>query len=64
MRCVGMASKMPAVVMRRKFDRVYVCRKCKAKIRTDVQKVLTGKARCKKCHSRYLRPKKKEMRRK
>ncbi len=59
-----MASKIPAVVLKRRFERVYICRKCKAKVRADVQKVLAGKVRCPKCHSRYLRPKKKEMKRK
>ncbi len=58
-----MAMKMPEVVLERRFNRVYICRKCKSKVRANPQKVLAGKVRCPKCHSRYLRPKKKELKR-
>ncbi len=58
-----MAMKLPEVVLKRKFERVYICRKCKAKVRASVQKVLAGKVRCPKCHSPYLRPKKKDLKR-
>lgn len=42
----------------RLFDRVFVCMKCHAKLRTDADKVKTGKAKCRKCGYSGLRPKK------
>ncbi|MCD6403867.1 50S ribosomal protein L40e [Nanoarchaeota archaeon] len=39
------------------FKNVFVCRKCKTKIRADPQKVRLGKVKCRKCGSRSLRPK-------
>ncbi len=47
----------------RVFTRVFVCRKCKHKIRANPQKVMQGKVKCRHCGSRSLRPKKKEIRR-
>ena len=44
---------------RRLFTNVYICRKCKAKNRFQPMTVLSGKARCRKCGSPHLRPKKK-----
>jgi len=44
----------------RLYKRVYVCRKCKSKIRADPLKVMLGKVRCRKCGSTALRPKRKE----
>ena len=44
----------------RKFKNVFVCRKCKSKIRADYLKVREGKVKCRKCGSRALRPKRKE----
>jgi ribosomal protein L40E len=41
----------------RLFQRVFVCRVCKSKIRADVAKVRAGKVKCRKCGSRALRPK-------
>ncbi len=49
--------------LNRMFDRVYVCRKCKHKIRADPQKIMQGKVKCRYCGSRDFRPKKKEVRR-
>ncbi len=40
----------------RLFGRVYVCRKCKRKKRCDPSKVRLGKAMCRKCGSKALRP--------
>jgi len=46
--------------MHRIYYRVFVCRKCKSKIRADYTKVREGKVKCRKCGSRALRPKRKE----
>ncbi len=43
----------------RLFKDVFVCKKCKSKIRTSVLKVLLKKASCRKCKSKALRPIKK-----
>ena len=40
----------------RMFKDVYVCRKCEHKTKVAIGKVLAGKARCRFCSSRYLRP--------
>jgi len=34
---------------------MFVCRKCKSKIRTNNMKVLQGKVSCRKCSSKALR---------
>jgi len=44
----------------RLFKNVFVCRKCKSKLRTDPAKVRKGKSRCRKCSSHALRPIKKK----
>jgi len=46
--------------MDRLYNRVYVCRKCKHKIRADYAKVRAGKVKCRHCGSKALRPKRKE----
>ena len=46
--------------MQRIYHRVFVCRKCKSKIRADYIKVREGKVKCRKCGSKDLRPKRKE----
>ena len=48
---------------KRLFDNIFICGKCKAKIRADGFKVRAGKIKCRKCGSRALRPKSKESRR-
>ncbi len=48
---------------KRLFDNVFVCGKCKAKMKADGFKVRAGKIKCRKCGSRALRPKSKESRR-
>lgn len=44
---------------KRMFTNMFVCRKCKSKIRTSNMKVINGKVSCRKCNSKALRPKKK-----
>ncbi|MCD6495986.1 MAG: 50S ribosomal protein L40e [Candidatus Aenigmarchaeota archaeon] len=44
----------------RLFDRVFICMKCGAKIRTDNLKVRDGKVKCRKCKSKQLRKKHKD----
>ena len=46
--------------MQRIYQRVFVCRKCKSKIKADYTKVREGKVKCRKCGSKDLRPKRKE----
>ena len=57
-----MVKKIFPEAVKRLFHRVFVCRKCKSKIRADYIKVREGKVKCRKCGSRYLRPKRKEKR--
>lgn len=45
--------------MNRLFKNVFVCRKCKSRARTSPLTVLQGKALCKKCGGKALRPIKK-----
>ncbi|MBI1969068.1 50S ribosomal protein L40e [Candidatus Woesearchaeota archaeon] len=40
----------------RLFKNIYVCRKCKSKIRASPMKVLAGKVKCRKCKGKFLRP--------
>ena len=37
--------------MGRMFGRVFVCRNCKTKIKTDKIRIMKGEIRCKKCGS-------------
>jgi len=39
----------------RKTQNIFVCKKCKSKIRTTNMKVMDGKASCRKCKSKALR---------
>ena len=39
---------------------IFVCRKCKSKIRAPNIKVINGKVKCRKCDSYVLRPKRKK----
>lgn len=43
----------------RMFKRVFVCRNCKTKMKTDKLRIMKGEVRCKKCGSHNLRPIKK-----
>ena len=40
----------------RLFKNMYVCRHCEKKTRTSVSKVLAGKAVCRTCSGKALRP--------
>ncbi|MDD5331448.1 MAG: hypothetical protein PHE43_01320 [Candidatus Nanoarchaeia archaeon] len=40
----------------RNMKNIFVCRKCKSKIRTTMPKVLQKKAVCRKCKKAALRP--------
>jgi len=52
-------AKIPEA-QRRLFKNVYVCKKCKTKIRADPQKILKGKIKCRKCKRSAFRPLKKK----
>ena len=55
-----MVKKIFPEAMNRIYNRVFVCRKCKSKIRTDYSRVRDKKVKCRKCGSKDLRPKRKE----
>jgi formylmethanofuran dehydrogenase subunit E len=40
----------------RLYKNVFVCKKCEKKFRTSMGKVLTGKATCRDCKSKKVRP--------
>ena len=40
----------------RLFHNVFVCRRCKSKLRAPNMKIIQGKVTCRKCSSRALRP--------
>jgi len=40
----------------RLFKNMYVCKKCEKKFRTTVNKVLAGKASCRNCSRKGVRP--------
>jgi len=44
--------------MARIYQRMYVCRVCKAKMRAEGAKIKSGAVKCRNCGSRALRPKK------
>ena len=44
----------------RMFKNIFICRKCKAKIRAPSMKVRLGKVSCRKCNSKALRTIKKK----
>jgi ribosomal protein L40E len=52
-------AKIPEA-QKRLFKNVFVCKKCKSKIRTEPLKVLEGKVKCRKCSARSFRPLKKK----
>jgi len=58
---VFMVRKTFPEAVARIFNRMYVCRHCKSKIRADPAKVRAGKVKCRNCGSRVLRPKKKPL---
>jgi len=40
----------------RRMHNIFVCKKCKTKIRAPTMKVIQGKIKCRKCNSKELRP--------
>jgi len=40
----------------RLFKNMFVCKKCKTKVRADPQKILKGKVKCRKCKRTAFRP--------
>ncbi len=56
-----MASLLFPELKARKFDRIFICRVCKTRMRADPEKVRRNLIRCRKCGSKYLRPKKSEI---
>ncbi|MBW2965760.1 50S ribosomal protein L40e [Candidatus Woesearchaeota archaeon] len=38
------------------FRNIFICKKCKSRIRASSMKVTQGKIKCRKCGSRALRP--------
>ena len=40
----------------RLFKNVFVCKKCKSKIRAEPKKILEGKVKCRKCKGKAFRP--------
>jgi len=54
-----MATKIPEA-MNRMFKNLFVCKNCQSKQRVDPQKVLKGKATCRKCKKSAFRVAKKK----
>jgi hypothetical protein len=50
-----MATKIPAA-QNRLYKNAFVCKVCKHKMKLEAQKILTGKARCRKCGGADFRP--------
>ncbi|MFH1521447.1 MAG: hypothetical protein ABIF18_00655 [archaeon] len=50
-----MATKIPAA-QNRLYKNAFVCKVCKHKMKLEPQKILTGKARCRKCGGKDFRP--------
>jgi len=44
----------------RLFKNVFICKKCGGKMRTEPQKILKGKVKCRKCGRKAFRPLKKK----
>ncbi len=56
-----MVKKTFPEAMARIYQRMYVCRVCKTKIRADGAKIKAGVVKCRGCGSRALRPKKRPL---
>jgi DNA-directed RNA polymerase subunit RPC12/RpoP len=54
---VFMVKKVFPETLARLYNRVYVCRVCKTKMKAEPSAVRLGKIKCKKCSSKALRPK-------
>ncbi|MEA3414197.1 MAG: hypothetical protein U9Q99_01585 [Nanoarchaeota archaeon] len=44
----------------RLFKNIYICQKCGTKMRSDPQKILKGKVKCRKCNGKQFRALKKK----
>lgn len=44
----------------RLFKNIFVCKRCKSKIKADPKKIIEGKIRCRKCKSKDFRQIKKK----
>jgi len=51
--------KIPAA-QARLFRNVFICKRCKTKIRSSPVKIIEKKVKCRRCHSRNFRPIKKK----
>lgn len=56
-----MVKKVFPETLARLYNRVYVCRVCKTKMKAEPSRVRAGKVKCKKCGSLALRPKKRPL---
>ncbi|BBL45816.1 50S ribosomal protein L40e [Nanobdella aerobiophila] len=56
-----MANELLPEIKNRKFDRIFICRRCGSRIRADPEKVRSGLIKCRKCKSKSLRLKKSEI---
>ena len=54
-----MPTKLPAA-QARLYHNIFICKNCKAKLRTEPRKILEGKVRCRKCLRKAFRPIKKK----
>lgn len=45
---------------KRLLDNIFVCKRCKSKVRTTNLRVIKGETRCRKCQSNALRPMRKK----
>jgi len=53
--------KIPEAIAR-KFNNVWICRRCKSKARADNLRIMKKEIVCKRCGQRCFRPKSKEKR--
>lgn len=54
-----MAEKIPAS-RNRLLKRIFVCKRCRTKIKADMLKIIAGKVKCRRCNARVFRPKSKK----
>lgn len=54
-----MATKIPAA-QKRLFGNIFICKECKARMRTEARKIIEGSVKCRKCGSKAFRPVKKK----
>jgi len=48
-------AKIPAA-QDRLYKNVFVCKKCGTKIKSDIQKILEERIKCRRCNSKTFRP--------